>query len=306
MSDVENDAANQEELKAIEDAAFNAEMSDTPISLPDANAPKDEAAKTDTQNQATTSEETKRVEVIPGWTQGELEGLKAQASLIPKLQKALDTTNGTYGQRIAELQRTIESLRAQQQPQQSEQGSIVSGNKLTADRLKRISEEYPELASALAEDLNDLVTGVRGGGNIDVDSLKQEIDARVNSTVASLERKFALKRLADKHDDYTSVAQYEVNPSGLVQFHNQEFGNWVSTQPRETQDVILNSDDPDEISQILDKYKESVAHRSKTIVQDDPADLIRRAVQPKGAIGNSLGKTDKELEDEAFAAEMAS
>lgn len=285
----------QEELQAIEDAAFAAEMSGEAV---DVNTPKlePEIKQEEEQTaQAETEQETQpeRVEVIPGYTQEELNQLKEHVALIPKLQKALDTTNGTYGNKIAELQRVIDGLKTQQP-------AAAAAVTLTSEKFKKLSQAYPELAEALAEDLNGIIH--KGDQSIDFEKYKQELDDRFGQRVAEIESRElekAAKRLKKNHSDYAEVASWKQDENGVIHFNDMKFGNWISQQPREIQDVVLTSNDPDDVSDVLDNYKKSLKP-----AEPETKSILERAVQPKGVKTTSIGKTDQELEEEAFQEEM--
>ena len=114
------------------DKAFNTAMSDEelPVVVEDAKVPEEPVAPVEEE----VVTEPERVEVIEGFTKEEL---KEHLALIPKLQKALDTTNGTYGSKIAELNKAIESLKAA--PATGE----VKASGISLDALK---QEYPDIA----------------------------------------------------------------------------------------------------------------------------------------------------------------
>lgn len=257
------------------DKAFNAAMSDeevTPIVVEDAEpvAPVDEGPK-----------EPERIEVIEGFTKEEL---KDQLSLIPKLQKAIDTTNGTYGARLAEMNKLIESLKSAS----ADEGK-ASG--ITLDALK---QEYPDIAELLAKDL-------KGGNNSD-DVLKivetKLAEDRAQREVESIEA--SRKRLARVHPDFRDIALYKVE-DGIVKFPDPKFGNWLANQPKDKFDTVTGSKDPDDLSDILTEYKKSLVPPK---VEDKKASL-EAAILPKGNGLQGRTLTDKEIEDAAFAAAMA-
>ncbi|WP_155732497.1 hypothetical protein, partial [Streptobacillus moniliformis] len=94
------------EQKQEFDKAFEAAMSDEVVE--DVKVPEEPVTPVD-EPVVEEPAVPERVEVIDGFTKEEL---KEHLALIPKLQKALDTTNGTYGNKIAELNKAIESLKA--------------------------------------------------------------------------------------------------------------------------------------------------------------------------------------------------
>ncbi len=275
----------QEELKAIEDAAYTAELTGTTV---DVNTLADKQPAEDKQ-EPEPEPKLERVEVIPGYTKEEL---NEQLGMIPKLKKSLDSAHGTYGTKLEVLSSAIESLKTQRQE--------PTAAKLNPKNLKKITEGYgSDLAEALAEDFNGIIQ--TGGQSIDFERYQKEVDNIVNSRVADIELKFAEKRLKDKHNDYDKIAKFNQDENGLVRFADAKFGNWVANQSEEIQQIVLNSNDPDEISAVLDNYKSTLKQSDQNV---DKKRVLERSVQPKGINTAAIGKSDKELEEEAYQAEL--
>ena len=228
--------------------------------------------------EAPVEEEPERVEVIEGFTKEEL---KEHLALIPKLQKALDTTNGTYGAKLAELNKAIEVLKAA-----PTDASAPAG--ITLDSLK---QEYPDIAELLAKDL---------AGRVDVESvvearLAKEREEREDEAIEA-----SRKRLARVHPDFREIALYQVE-DGIVRFPDSKFGNWLSNQPKDKYEAVLASKDPDELSDILTEYKKSLV---APVVENKTA-VLEAAILPKGTMQQGRAMTDKEIEEAAFRAAMA-
>lgn len=253
------------------DRAFEAAMSDEelPVVVEDV---KVEEPVTPVEEEVT----PERVEVIEGFTKEEL---KEHLALIPKLQKAIDTTNGTYGNKIAELSKLIESMKS-------------TSTSLNLDALR---EEYPDIAERLAK------------GNIPEVAKEAEVDVlevveaklaeeRAAREQADIDR--ARHRLARVHPDFREIALYTVE-EGIVKFPDPKFGNWLANQPKDKFDMVIGSKDADDLSDILTEYK-------KSLVPVDKKPSLEAAILPKGNGLQGRTLTDKEIEDAAFAAEMAS
>jgi len=278
----------QEEIRAIENEAMNAEMAGDI----DVKAPVQPEIK---QEEPVIENEIQRVEVIPGWTQEELVQLKEREATIQKLQKSIDTTNGTYGNKIAELQRTIDELKSQKQPAAAEAAIMQA---ISAEAFDELNSEYPELTEKLVAGLKKIMP-VGKQNDVDLSQIREELNGQLKERDQK-EFDRNLKRLAKHHPDYQQVATYTQTPEGLIQWADMGFGNWVSQQSREVQQEIINSDDPFELAEILDTYKESI----KPSVKKTTAGL-EKAIQPKGA-GAARQLSLKEIEVAAMIAEMAS
>jgi len=223
-------------------------------------------------------EKPERVEVIEGFTKEEL---KEHLALIPKLQKALDTTNGTYGAKLAELNKAIEVLKAA-----PTDASAPAG--ITLDSLK---QEYPDIAELLAKDL---------AGRVDVESVVEARLAKEREEREAEAIEASRKRLARVHPDFREIALYQVE-DGIVRFPDSKFGNWLANQPKDKYEAVLASKDPDELSDILTEYKKSLV---APVVENKTA-VLEAAILPKGTMQQGRAMTDKEIEEAAFRAAMA-
>ena len=219
-----------------------------------------------------------RVEVIDGFTKEEL---KEHLALIPKLQKALDTTNGTYGAKLAELNKAIEALKAA-----PTDASAPAG--ITLDSLK---QEYPDIAELLAKDL---------AGRVDVESVVEARLAKEREEREAEAIEASRKRLARVHPDFREIALYQVE-DGIVRFPDSKFGNWLANQPKDKYEAVIGSKDADELSDILTEYKKSLV---APVVENKTA-VLEAAILPKGTMQQGRAMTDKEIEEAAFRAAMA-
>ena len=130
------------EQKQEFDKAFEAAMSDEEI-IEDVKVPEEPAAPVEEPAIIEEPVTSDRVEVVPGYTQEELQESLAQ---IPKLKKALDTSYGTFGKKIAELDEIIAKHKSKAGDDQTE----TNAKGVTLDALK---QEYPDIAELLAKDL---------------------------------------------------------------------------------------------------------------------------------------------------------
>lgn len=263
----------QEQLDAAEEAAMLAQIrgEDVVVETPPAPVPE---VETEPEVEVKVDVTPERVEIVPGYTKEEFDTL---VSDIPRVRKALDKAQGTYGAQLQALQAEITQLK-------SSKPAAAAGITLS-----KLSEEYPDLAKLLAEDLQSTATP-----QVDLAAYQKELDDRI----AGFKRELAIEKLESQHPDWQSVAAWNVDPAtNMVQFGNMQFGNWVSQQPKEIQDVVLNSDDPKELSKVISDYKATLKAEAKL-------DVVKEAVQPKGIKVAPIAKSDDELEEEAMRNEM--
>lgn len=268
-----------------EQEAFAAEMADTEGVETDATAPVTAQVEATTQPEVVVEPVVERKEVIKGFTEEEI---RAALEELPKLRKSIDTTAGTFGQRLADQQQLITTLQAQKQ---------AVGN-LSPEKLTRLSKEYPELAEILASDLNEYIG--QGGQAAPVVDQAPVIDAAIAQRLPDLEvqieRKLELKALAKRHSDWKETASFLVDPaSQVITWKNPKFGEWVQKQKPEVSAKITGAWDADFVASQLDRFKEVSKPANKE---------LDAAVLPRGT--RRVAKTvDESDEDAAFRAEMA-
>ncbi len=217
-----------------------------------------------------------RVELVPGYTKEDFDSLMSSTAEISKLKKALDTANGTYGQRLQALTDEIATLRSVK----------------VKPTFSKLNEEYPDIARLIAEDLQELPVAEQS--QVDI----TEYERRLDEKIAKFERKVAEEKLRSVHPDYQDIATWSAKPGEPIIFSDMKFGNWLAQQDEESQQIILAGSDPEALSKVISNYKDSIK-------VDTPVDVIKAAVQPRGVKSTSIGKSDEELEEEAMRAEMA-
>jgi len=268
-----------------EQEAFAAEMADTEGVETDAIAPVTAKVEATPQPEVIVEPVVERKEVIKGFTEEEI---RAALEELPKLRKSIDTTAGTFGQRLADQQQLITTLQAQKQ---------AVGN-LSPEKLTRLSKEYPELAEILASDLNEYIGQ---GGQQQVVAPDPAIQAQltndiVNQRLLEKERRDELKLLAKKHADWQETASFSID-NNQVKWKNPKFGKWVQKQKPDVAAKITGVWDADYVASQLDKFKEDAKPTSASNELD-------AAVLPRGT--RRVTKTvDESDEDAAFRAEMA-
>ena len=237
------------------------------------------------------------------------EQLQAALDRIQKLERALDKTNGTYGNELSHLKRKVAEVESQRRE------AVKS---ITPAQLKRISEQYPELAEALANDLTDAF-----GANVETkqqEAVKQEPqdDPRLNDIkdttdkLAGQVKQIALNELSRVHNDWQSVAAWDTKTipgvGDVIEWSNPAFGEWVSKQDDDVREVVFNSDDISAISQVITKFKESIkpkedAQETKETQQAKPSinKKLEKAVLPTG---KRTGAHELLSDDEVIAQAM--
>lgn len=192
------------------------------------------------------------------------EKLQAALERVQKLERALDKTNGTYGNELNHLRRKVAEVESQRRE------AVKS---ITPAQLKRISEQYPELADALANDLTDAFSATVEAKQQETSKLEPQNDPRVDELSESTNRmadqlkQIALNELSRIHSDWYQVAHWsdkEIPGVGkVIQWDNPAFGEWVNKQDDDIQDVVYKSDDIKAIANVITKFKESIAPKKE-------------------------------------------
>lgn len=194
------------------------------------------------------------------------EQLQSQAAMIDKLQRALDKTNGTYGNELNHLKRKVAEVESKK-PEQRQFN-------LTASQLKRISEQYPELADALANDLTDAFGATVETKQQDPIAHEPQNDPRIDGIKESTDKladqvkQIALNELSRVHNDWYQVAHWDVESipgvGNVVKWQNPKFGSWINEQPDDIREIVYRSDDISAIAGVITKFKEDNKPKEST------------------------------------------
>jgi len=297
----------------LEDAAFMAAFTsedddDTPlesVTAAEESEPEAEADDLDGEESGDaegTEDKPVREEVIEGFT---AEELKIHLAEIPKLRKQLDTVHGKFGQRFADQSKQIEALR--------NRPTATAASKLSPDAFKRLKEEFPELGSLLAEELESAM--VPGGPAFDPTVLQEQVEQSMTAYEKKVQAK-SMKRLVKKFPDWEQTAGYtQDEATGFSTWNNPEFGEWVTKQPIEVQQEITTTDDPLDLLDHLNdfekfkKSQEKSAKQSPTVpsipvVKKTSKQVFGKAIKAPSVAGAEKALTAKEEEDRAFLAAM--
>ena len=165
----------------------------------------------------------------------------------------LRKVHGRYG----ELNSLVQGLQ-QQLVALNAQGKSGQGARLTKESLKRLSEEYPEIAEILAEDLSDAL-GSAGSGGLDAEAVKALLEAHTQESLkptldglgSVVDQRVAQGVLSYQHPDWTTVRE------------EPEFKEWVGKLPADKQEEFLNTWSPTVVGQYLTEFKASRAEKTQ-------------------------------------------
>jgi len=274
--------------ESIEDAAYLAEMSE-PLDTDVEQTPVKEAGETEAEDvQEEELQEPERVEVFAGYTEDEI---KENFARLDKMQRSIDTTNGTFGSKFAEQQATIEALRAS--------GAVQGTGAISQDVIDRLNDEFPELAEIFA-------SGVNTESQPDIAEPTELVrDERMDAFLAGQaekEQQHEIQMLTDKHSDWKETAMFSKGENGIVTWNDPSFGYFVSQLPQDEQNAILNSWDAGLVSEVIGNYKASISEQPKQNKKPRPS--LEDAVRPTALHGSQKPSAIDE-EDAAYREEMA-
>ena len=270
--------AKNQEMKSLMDGTSSPLVNDPIPKEPEPEVKKDEepAAQDDDANK-----EPEKVETTLE------EKLQAALERVQKLEKGLTTTNGTYGTQLEQLRRKVAEVESQRRE------AVKS---ITPAQLKRISEQYPELAEALANDLTDAF-----GATVEVKQQEQQPqapqdDPRLNTIQESTEKlaeqvkQIALTELSRVHEDWRTVARWWVEDvpgvGKVIQWANPKFAEWVNHQDDGVREAVFNGEDVSAIAQVITKFKNETkpAQQQETTTQNksNVNRKLEKAVLPTG------------------------
>lgn len=229
---------------------------------------------------------------------------------VEKLQKALDRTNGTYGSQLANLQNQIRQLteQGQQKSQNTDQAKEAEQQiEITEDDFEEMKGDFPDLAGMTAKGFNralqKMYQKIAASGGNPGEAVTQQI-ADQNRRIDESITKLKLEALESVHPDYFEIAGIiDDKETGMSRWNNLEFGNWLATQPKETQDQVMSSDNPYILSGHITAFKKFL--EDKKSLEEKPAAKkinIEKAIQPKGVPRSSSGVLDPE--DHGFREEI--
>jgi hypothetical protein len=209
--------------------------------------------------------------------------LKKADDSVASLKTELGTLRDQAMGHVGNLKKAIDSLKT----------NPVTGKPqtVTAEQLKRVAGEFPEIAALLAEDLSGLVLG--SSTHVDTDAIQALIDKGVQEQAATIRREAQINLLTALHRDWRTVRK------------SAEFGEWKATLPAEAVQVLESTSDGLALAEAFDDYKAWLKNGKKAPGSEPPApDLGKKekdkrlaaAVEPEGkprAPGQAL-LTDEE------------
>lgn len=230
-----------------------------------------------------------------------------------RLRKAIDTTNGRYGNEIQKLRTQIESSQ-----KTSGLKNLLTNLDINHPAFEDIKNDFPELGERF---LNGLRKAFAEPEQV-IEQKKDETTQQSMDMAVPANDQFnvelAMDRLAEKHPDYGDVAKFTAKQiaHGVtnIEWKNPEFGAFVESLDDDDRDVIINGESPSDIlkiSRILTQFKESHSSQDaeqvgqRSTVKEKIKPDLNRSILPSGRNQSSrIAMTDDEIIEAAKKAEM--
>jgi len=295
---IDNEEQNQEETaeltpeqaaqeEAHAEAAFEAGFTgeELPANPDESESRQDESSNHPDDNgaseEAAAEEEAK---ILAGYSESELKSLLEKANKFDELSEKLTTAEDRMAGRYGEIQRTIKEL-------QEKEGSTGKGIKLTAEMLQRTSEEYPELAELIAEDLSEAL----GSSELPDDDFDARLKPHVDELSSEFDRRLEARLLSHYRPNWID----EQKTDEFSQFKSQ-----LSPKELETYETSWNADEINGYFKKFDEWKEQQAEKSQQADDENKAskseksNRLAAAMVPRGAPATDHAPSD----DDAFEA----
>lgn len=189
------------------------------------------------------------------------EQVTAMLAKLPKIEEVETMTTQelrkVYG-KFGEVNQALKELQA------SMQNSNKPSLNLSEAKFKRLSEEYPELAELLSEDLKEI--GVASSPQAQIDP--NVIEERVATVKEDLARQMQHNLLLIQHKDYPKVVA------------SDDFKVWAQTLPEEDQEELNNSWDAMYLGEKLSNFKDWLNKKNSGTTQR--RERLERALIPQG------------------------
>lgn len=240
---------------------------------------------------------------------------------IAQLQSSVRNIAGNFGGLKSELQR-LRDLQQTKETQPQGTAAATEAKKAVEIQLKKVKEEYPELAALFAADLSEILGSVAPATASKFD--ESAVDRIVSDRMTRLEQHTAKEVLNSVHPDWevevaerdgggTPVKVQAKDGSGrplvdargnpvLVLKPSQEFTGWLSSKGQQFADTFWNTNSPAFLVKALSEFK-SKRGTGQPSATSTKQDRLRSATLPQ-ARGSSARQTEID-EDSAMSVGFA-
>lgn len=270
MATEENEVQLEQDLAASE-AAFSQEFEESPTDIV-ADETTEEATQ-ELQPELASENVADGEEVDQQPEQDDHARLLALLNEIPERSAMTDKEIRQLHGKFGEINRVIKELQS---------NSGTANVRVTQDSLKRLNENFPEIAEMLAEDLSGI--SLQGGGSsFDPEIMQQEVAKVRDEMNQTMQRNL----LTIQHRDWASIVG------------SNEFGKWKDNLSADEQQQLNSSWDAMYLGEKITEFK--AWHNKINNTQQQRNQRLANAILPKTTQAASRGIVS---EEEAFAAQF--
>lgn len=225
--------------------------------------------------------------------------MKDLLSRVPEIERNVQSQLQKITGKMGEFNRTIQELRQMQASGRPADQSAA--RQIASDMLTRTRSVFPEMADAIAEDLNKIFAApvqqkddaTKQPQGLTQEQVAQFTQARISEATGQMQRQYELKLLTLQHPDWQKVAS------------TPDFRLWADTLPAEDKDKLFGSEDAVYVSEKLGAYKafrKQQTDKSATRTEQSRRRL-EQAVTPTS--GATQSRAPAQTEEDAFLAGFA-
>lgn len=256
----------------VEQTADQQETEAEDATEPEAEAEEVEAAPEEEQ-EAAPAEEEPTPEAQAAEDQKHLKALLDSLPALDEKTKLSETQIRQLNGKIGEINRIVQELRANT-------AAPAQPMKLSKEKFKRLSVDFPEIAEMLAEDLSELSMPAAAPQTAAPQAETIQLQPIIDAEVAKVEQKLEAKLLTFMHRDWREVVK------------SDGFQAWVKTLPETEQTELANSWDAEYIGGKLTAYKALTQQQKQE--REKRNERLARGVMPRSTVKVERGLTTEE------------
>lgn len=230
---------------------------------------------------------------LAGLSEDQLKDLLAR---VPEVERKLESQMQKVTGKLGEFNRTLQQLQASSRP-----ADQVAARKLAGDMLARTKVLYPDLADAIANDLNDAFATPQsapqqppsGQPQPQQGPTQEQLQQMMREQTQQVSRQYELRLLETKHPDYAQVAA------------TPEFKLWAATLPPEDRVQVFESQDANYVSRQIDAFKSFRDQQTERANADKQRSQRRLSQAAPPTAGFSGSSPSTQNEEDAFLAGFA-
>lgn len=170
--------------------------------------------------------------LIAGLTETQLRDLLAKANRVDTIEQETNTRLRQAFGKLGEINSLVQQLQQ------------TRGNAVSVKGLKRLSEEFPEMAKMLEEDLNEALTGAGAAPAFDQSKIDDLVSTRLTEVEDKVTKEMEKRWLSRQHKDWKE------------QVASADFNLWKdNVLPKEEAAVLDESWDADFVAEKLTEFK---------------------------------------------------